>query len=164
MLFVPRINRLSTGCQLQLVFLHPFTLGFACSCFWRDVQEICLRCIRGYEGRLSPGRTVLSASRPARPRPAAPPCAPPRPACCMSGVLNRQVPEFEVVPFAHRSAKLPSNFSSARPATPNSAPPRLASPGLDPRLAIFLTLAPPRDVRKLNSLSSLYLCETRRKK
>ena len=29
---------------------------------------------------MSPGRTVLSASSPARPRPVAPPCAPTRPA------------------------------------------------------------------------------------
>ena len=44
------------------------------------IQETSLRCFGGYEGRLSPGRIVLSASRPARPRRAAPPCAPTRPA------------------------------------------------------------------------------------
>ena len=36
-----------------------------------------IRCVAGYEGRLSPGRTVLSTSRPVRRRPAA--CRAPRP-------------------------------------------------------------------------------------
>ena len=40
---------------------------------------------------MSPGRTVLSVSRPARPRPAVPPCAPTRPASGTSGFRTRQV-------------------------------------------------------------------------
>ena len=40
---------------------------------------------------MSPGRTVLLASSPARPRPATPPCAPTRPARGMSGFWTRQV-------------------------------------------------------------------------
>ena len=58
---------------------------FACSCFWGNVRATCIHCLGGYEGRLSPGRTVLSASSPARPRPAAPPCASTRSARGMSG-------------------------------------------------------------------------------
>ena len=45
----------------------------------------------GCEGRLSPGRTVLSASRAARPCPTVPPCAPTRPTRGMSGFWIRQV-------------------------------------------------------------------------
>ena len=41
---------------------------------------MCLPCPGGYEEHLSTRRIVLSASSPARPRPAAPLCAPTRPA------------------------------------------------------------------------------------
>ena len=68
-----------------------FTLDFACSCFWRVVQAICSRCFGGYEGGLFPGRTVLSASSPDRPRPFALPCAPLRPAHGMFEFWTRQV-------------------------------------------------------------------------
>ena len=40
---------------------------------------------------MSPGRTLLSASSPAQPRPAVPPCAPTRAARGMSGFWTRQV-------------------------------------------------------------------------
>ena len=40
---------------------------------------------------MSPGRTVLSALHPARPRPGAPRCASNRPARGMSGFWTRQV-------------------------------------------------------------------------
>ena len=52
---------------------------------------MCPRCFGSYEGRLSPGRTVLSASSPDRPRPAAPPCAATRPARGMFGFRIRQI-------------------------------------------------------------------------
>ena len=44
-----------------------------------------------YEGRVSPGPTFLSASSPAQLHPAAPPCAPTRPARGMSEFWIRQV-------------------------------------------------------------------------
>ena len=84
----PVINRLSSGrCVPPSVYI-----GFRLFCFWRDVQATCSPCLGGYEGRLCPGRTVLSASSPARVRPAAPPCAAPtQPAGGMSGFWTRQV-------------------------------------------------------------------------
>ena len=88
-LLVPLINRFSSSCQPVAVFLHRFRKHFACSCFWRDVRATFLRCLGGYEGRLSPGRTVLSSFSPARRRPAAPPCAPTRIARGMSGLWTR---------------------------------------------------------------------------
>ena len=48
-----------------------------------------------YEGRLSPGRTVLSASCPDRHRPAALPCAPTRLACSMSEFWIQHVIEHK---------------------------------------------------------------------
>ena len=90
-LLVLVINRLSTARQPVVVFLHRFKLDFACPCFWRDVQGTTLRCFGGCEGRVSLGQTILSASCPARPRPAVPMCAPTRPARGMSGFWTRQV-------------------------------------------------------------------------
>ena len=52
---------------------------------WENIQASFIRCLGRYEERLSPGRTVLSASRPARPRPAASPRASTRPARDMYG-------------------------------------------------------------------------------
>ena len=102
----------------------------------------------GYEGRLSSGRTVLSAPRPARPHPAAP-CAPTRPARGMSGFWTRQArfkqdflcsffrrPSRTVVfdalevdmqccPWAHRSALPAFVPTPPRPA----APPGSTMPG-----------------------------------
>ena len=49
------------------------------------------RCFGRYGGGLSPRRTVLLASSPARPRPATPMCAPTRRARGMSGFWTRQV-------------------------------------------------------------------------
>ena len=69
-------------------------LGFGSDkCFKRVVQDSCPRCPGRQEGRLFPGRTGPSASRPsAPPRPAALPCAaPPRPARDTSGFWIRQV-------------------------------------------------------------------------
>ena len=91
---VPVTNRLSSGCQPLVVFLHRFKWDFACSFFWRVVQEMFLRCLGRYEGHLSPGRNVLSASCSALPRSAAPPCAPTRAARGMSGFWIRQVSLF----------------------------------------------------------------------
>ena len=76
---VPRIHPFSNAGPTRAWFPHRFTLDFACSRFWRDVQDMCVRCHGGYEGRLSPGRTDRSASRPARPCPAPPRRARPRP-------------------------------------------------------------------------------------
>ena len=50
-----------------------------------------LRCLRGNSGLLFPGRIILLAPNLARPRPAAPPGAPTRPARGMSGFWIRQV-------------------------------------------------------------------------
>ena len=96
----PQMNcRCSTG-QLQVnsgfLFFHRFTWDFACSCFLGDVQTGCLRCFGGYEGGLSPRRTVLLASSPARPSLANPPCAPTRFASGMSGFWTRQVMFFSL--------------------------------------------------------------------
>ena len=88
-LLVPRLHRSSTGrCVPPSVYI-----GFRLFVLLerRSVQQTCLRCLGGYVGRLSPWRTVLSASRPAQPRTAAPPCAPTRPARGMSGSWTRQV-------------------------------------------------------------------------
>ena len=52
---------------------------------------MCSRCLGGCERRLFPGRTVLSASSPDRPCPAALPCAPTRPTRGMFGFWIRQV-------------------------------------------------------------------------
>ena len=65
-------------------------IGFR-RCFWRVVQATCLRCFSGYEGGLSSRRPDLLAPSPARPRLAAMPCAPTRPARGMSGFWTRQV-------------------------------------------------------------------------
>ena len=84
-------NRLQIAYQPVIWFPHSFKIGF---CFFvllkrrsGDVSSM----LWGYEGCLSPGRTVLSASRPAQPCPAAPPCAPTRPGRGMFGFWNRQV-------------------------------------------------------------------------
>ena len=81
----PLINRLSNRRCV------PPSVYMGCSCFWENVQETCFRRLEGYKGRWSPRRTVLSAFRPAQPRPAAQPCAPTRPARGMSGFWIRQV-------------------------------------------------------------------------
>ena len=78
------------GFWIQQIFVR-FAYDFACSCFWGDVQASFLRCVGRYAGPLFPGRTVLLAPSPARPRPAAPPCAPTRPARGMSGFWTRQL-------------------------------------------------------------------------
>ena len=65
--------------------------GFACSCFWGNVQVTCLRCFRRYGGGLPSRQTVLLAPRSARPCPATPPFAPTRPARGMFGFWTRQV-------------------------------------------------------------------------
>ena len=65
----PDTHRTQTARQPLVVFPHRFQLDFACSCFWKEVQAMCFPCFGGYEGRLSPGRTVLSAPSPARPPP-----------------------------------------------------------------------------------------------
>ena len=57
----------------------------------RDVQETFLRCLGGYEGPLFREQPLLMAPNRARPRPAAPPGAPTRPARGMSGFWIRQV-------------------------------------------------------------------------
>ena len=67
------------------------TYDFACSCFWGEVQAMCPRCLGGCEGRSSSGRTVLSASSPDRPHPAASLCAPTRLARGMFGFWIRQI-------------------------------------------------------------------------
>ena len=90
-LLVLLFNRGVTARQPVIVFPHRFTWDFACSCFWRNVQEFCIRCLGGYEGCLSPVRTVMSVSHPARPRLADPLCASTRPARGMSMFWTRQV-------------------------------------------------------------------------
>ena len=117
-LLAPRKNLLSTGCQPVVVFLHLFKPDFVCSCFWGDVQAMCLRWLGGCEGRLSLGRTFLSASNPAGPRPAASPCAPTRPARGMFGFLIRQV-------FFQSRYEIATTLSQLRP-TP--LPLRAAAP------------------------------------
>ena len=66
-------------------------IGFRIFVLLERRSTTCLRCFGGYEGGLSPRRTVLLASNPARPRPATPPCAPTRPARGMSGFWTQQV-------------------------------------------------------------------------
>ena len=119
----PLVNR----SLCSFVGLHRISLVRASGlCFWRVVQETCLRCLGRYEGRLSPGRTVLSASRPARPRPATPPCAATRPARGMSRFWTRQVDSL----IARKRKMSPASSRRSGP-TPTtsvpSAPPRRAS-------------------------------------
>ena len=76
---------------MLILFLRRFTYGFTCSFFWRDVEATILRFLGEYGGPLFPGRIVLLAPNLARPRPAAPPGAPTRPARGMSGFWIRQV-------------------------------------------------------------------------
>ena len=80
--------RLQTAYQQVVNRAFGSSIGFAwdlaCSCFWGNIQDTFARCLGEYEKCLSPGRNVLLASRPARPHPAAEPCAPNRSACGMS--------------------------------------------------------------------------------
>ena len=65
---VPRINCWSTaGFVLPSVYI-----GFCLLVLPKNVQDSCLRCLGGQEGRLFPGRNDSSASRPAPPCRAAP--------------------------------------------------------------------------------------------
>ena len=82
-----RINHLSTA----ILFPHLVYVGFCLFLLQESRSEDLSSMLWGYEGRLSPERIVLSASRPARLRPAAPPCAPTRLARGMSGFWVRQV-------------------------------------------------------------------------
>ena len=89
-LLVPLINRVKTVCQPLILFPHSVLIRFCLFVLLErrgDVSSMPW----GNEGRLSPERIALSASRPARPRPAAPPRAPTRPARGMSGFWIRQV-------------------------------------------------------------------------
>ena len=88
--FRPAGSRRSSFCTSPRLFTTASRAPLTSSTL-NVIQEMCLRCFGGYEGRLSPGRTIPSASRSARPRPAAPPCAPTRPARGMSGFWTRQV-------------------------------------------------------------------------
>ena len=84
---------------------------FLCSSFRENVQDNCPRCPGGQAGRLCPGRIDLSASGPARSRPAPPPrIAPPRtdpPVVCpcfgfdmlFSGLRSGRVPDFRTRQF-----------------------------------------------------------------
>ena len=83
----PLINRSSTARCVP----PTFYIGFRFFVLLERHKETCLRCHGGCGGRLSPGQTILSASRPARPRPAVPMCAPTRPARGMSGFWIRQI-------------------------------------------------------------------------
>ena len=88
------MDSLPTGRQPSVLFHHWFSLGFACSCFCGNLQDICFRCLSRYEIWLSPGRTDPSASHTDRPRPAQPhPCALPRlnpPVVCPGFRLDRK--------------------------------------------------------------------------
>ena len=132
--WIRQINRLSTSCQPVVVFLHRFTWDFACSCFWGDIQKTCLRFLGEYERRwtnISPGRTVLSASVPARLRPYAPPCASTRTAHGMYGFWNRQVVQDRCVRCFEGEVGLSSmrtELSASRSARPCLAPPRRRAP------------------------------------
>ena len=112
--FVAMINRISTGCQPIVVFLC-FSIGlhkgFDCLCFKRVVQATCLRCPREYEGRLSPGRTVLSAFSSARCHLAALPCAPTRLASDTSEFLTDRSIYMRVSLFALAKRRLDLWFS-----------------------------------------------------
>ena len=89
---------------------------------------------------MSPGRIVLSASRPARPRPAASSFAPTRPALGMSGFWVRQV-RSSGENFRRRvfdasegtgDACLLGEMFCRRPVLPCPAPPPRRAPRLDP--------------------------------
>ena len=135
-----------------VLFLYQFTWEFVCSCLWGKIQDSCLRCCGGKQGRLSPGRTD-PPSRPTPPRPAAvrrP--APNRPwyvrvldstgsvyigfplfllpkkrSGCLFSVPWKS--KWTVVPWAHHPASVPPRFASPlRPApTPRHAAPCPAS-------------------------------------
>ena len=84
-LLVPVINRLQTGCQPVILFPHSVYIGFCLFVLLGGRSGDVSSMPWGYGRRLSPGRNVLWAFGPARPRPAALPCAPNRPARGMSG-------------------------------------------------------------------------------
>ena len=147
------MNQLSTAGQPLILFLRRFKWDFACSCFWRDVQATFLRCLGGYGGPFVPGRIVLLPRNLARPRPAAPPGAPIRPARGMSGFWIQQVTLEFVCPCFRRFVQDSSprfsgknkkgrlsprrdDLSAFRPAPhrpappPSRAPPRPDSPAV----------------------------------
>ena len=117
---VPVISRLSTACQPRALFPHRFTLGFLCSCFRGNVQDNCLRCPGGQEGRLCPPtrrRPVLSGPAPPC-RPAAQLCAAPnRSARGMSGFWIRQV--RNVISSRHMILEIMWMFKTYRIQNPN---------------------------------------------
>ena len=88
--FFPRLNRFINRSSMADFVIPSVYIGFRYSSFWGN-DETCLRCFGKYWGRLFPGRTVLLAYSPARPRPATPPCALSRRASGMSGFWLQQV-------------------------------------------------------------------------
>ena len=124
--YQPLINRSSTARCVP----PSFYIGFRLFVLLENHKETCLRYFRECESRLSTGQTVLSAPRPARPRPAVPMCAPTRPARGMSGFWTPQVEDggFFVVrtkkeemeggpAFFGRRSPSPNPSSSARSST-----------------------------------------------
>ena len=78
------------GFFLPSVYNRPPSVT-SCSCFLKVIEAMFPRCLGGYGGLLCPGRIVLLAPNLARPRTAAPPGAPSRPARGMSGFWIGQV-------------------------------------------------------------------------
>ena len=72
-------------------WIRQVTYGFACLCFWRDVEASFFRCLGKYGDLLFTGRIVLLAPNLDRLRLAVPPGAPTRPARSTSGFWVRQV-------------------------------------------------------------------------
>ena len=110
---IRQINRLPTAGQLRALIPQRFTLEFPCLCFRGVVQDICLRCPGGQEGRLCPARTNPSAFHPAGPalpgRPAV--RRPTRPARGVSGIWIRQVAHSQsIVAQIVKHISMPKNI------------------------------------------------------
>ena len=113
----PLTNRPSTADFVPAFGLHRISLVRASGRTFRQYVLDDLEGTREACG-LFPGRTVLSASRPDRPRPVAPPCAPSRPACGMFGFWNRQVAaQSPNQALSNPNPNIPRKFGSARRTT-----------------------------------------------
>ena len=65
----PFMNRSSTACQPDIVFLARLKLDFLCSCFREDIQDSCLRCPGGKQNLALLGEPSCRCPAPCHPAP-----------------------------------------------------------------------------------------------